>query len=191
MYSTKTGWSCRSCGYRKEAKNESEQESKNKSRLESKQESEEDNYRFAEFSREKGSEVSQPSKTKELKALSADPDINDLREQAKEAAIEEVPESIITSSQSKPQYARSQEVRDYVLARAKGICEGCGEPAPFISKTGKPYLHAHHIHELSDGGSDTPDTVIALCPNCHYHVHHGEGGDQYNQELFETVQEKE
>lgn len=58
-------------------------------------------------------------------------------------------------------------------------------------KTGEPYLHAHHIHELSDGGSDTPDTVVGLCPNCHYRVHHGEDGDEYNQELLEIIQEKE
>jgi len=114
-----------------------------------------------------------------------------LREQAEESAVEEVPESATTSRQTKQQYSRSEKVRDYVMARADGECEGCGEPAPFTSTTGKPYLHAHHIHELSDGGSDTPDTVVALCPNCHYQVHHGEDGEEYNQELLEMVQEIE
>jgi len=77
------------------------------------------------------------------------------------------------------------------MARADGVCEGCGEEAPFTSKTGDPYLHAHHIYELSDGGSDAPDTVIALCPNCHYRVHHGMNGDEYNKELRQKLDEIE
>jgi predicted HNH restriction endonuclease len=109
--------------------------------------------------------------------------IDSLRKRAEEAATEEVPETLSTTSPSKSQYTRSQKIKEYVKARADGVCEGCGEPAPFTSKTGEPYLHAHHIHELSDGGSDTPDTVVALCPNCHYRVHHGEDGDEYNREL--------
>lgn len=118
-------------------------------------------------------------------------DTDELRKQAVESAVEEVPEEASTVQHETPTYNRSQAVKEYVKARAGGVCEGCGEPAPFTSKTGEPYLHAHHIHELSDGGSDTPDTVVALCPNCHYRVHHGEDGDEYNQELLEIVEEKE
>lgn len=114
--------------------------------------------------------------------------VDQLRKKAEKNAVEEVPADVSTTTAEKPQYNRSSEVREYVKARADGHCEGCGELAPFTSKTGEPYLHAHHIHELSDGGSDTPDTVIALCPNCHYRVHHGEDGDEYNQELLEAVQ---
>ena len=117
--------------------------------------------------------------------------LNDLRKRAREAASDSVDTTINTSNSETTQYSRSQEVKEYVKARADGNCEGCGESAPFTSKTGEPYLHAHHIQELSDGGSDTPDTVIALCPNCHYQVHHGESGDKYNQELSNIVKEKE
>ncbi len=117
--------------------------------------------------------------------------LDKLRKKAEESAVEEVPENISTATSEKPQYNRSTEVKRYVKARADGSCEGCGEPAPFTSKTGKPYLHAHHIHELSDGGSDTPETVVGLCPNCHYRVHHGEDGANYNQDLLSIVQNKE
>jgi len=117
--------------------------------------------------------------------------IDQLRKDAEAAAITEVSQRTTTIQQSKPEYSRSPEVKQYVKARADGLCEGCGEPAPFISKTGEPYLHAHHINELSGGGSDTPDTVIALCPNCHYRVHHGEDGEEYNKELLAVVKEKE
>jgi DNA-directed RNA polymerase subunit M/transcription elongation factor TFIIS len=120
-----------------------------------------------------------------------DTDTSKLRKKAVESAVEEVPQGASTKQHETPTYNRSPAVKEYVKARADGMCEGCREAAPFTSKTGEPYLHAHHIHELSDGGSDTPDTVVALCPNCHYRIHHGEDGDEYNQELLQIVQEKE
>ena len=113
--------------------------------------------------------------------------LSELRTKAESEALEDVPESATTSVSTTQQYTRSSAIRDYVMARAGGYCEGCEQPAPFTSKTGQPYLHAHHVHELSEGGSDTPDTVIALCPNCHYRVHHGEDGDEYNRTLINKL----
>ena len=88
-------------------------------------------------------------------------------------------------------YHRSTAVREYVLARADGHCEACDEEAPFVSSTGEPYLHAHHVDELSGGGDDAPENVIALCPNCHYRVHHGRDGEQFNRRLAEQLAEIE
>lgn len=116
-------------------------------------------------------------------------DVEALRESAKRDEAVDV--SYKNATRQAPEYTRSNKVKEYVKARAKGYCEGCGQPAPFISKTGDPYLHAHHIKELSNGGKDTIDTVVALCPNCHYRVHHGEDGDEYNERLLRIVQEKE
>lgn len=96
-----------------------------------------------------------------------------------------------TTSKSTEQYNRSEKVKQYVKERASGVCEGCEKEAPFVSKTGDPYFHAHHVYELSEGGADTPDTVIALCPNCHYRVHHGQDGQEYNQELIEKLEDIE
>jgi hypothetical protein len=110
-------------------------------------------------------------------------ELETLRKEAKEDSVEAVPDEVTTATQTTQEYSRSQKVKQYVKVRADGYCEGCGDPAPFISKTGEPYFHAHHVHELSSGGSDTPDTVIALCPNCHYRVHHGKDGEQYNRRL--------
>ena len=116
-------------------------------------------------------------------------DIGELRKAAKRDEAVGVSHTTTTSQTS--EYTRSNKIKEYVKARAEGHCEGCGQPAPFISKTGDPYLHAHHIKELSNGGKDTIDTVIALCPNCHYRVHHGKDGGEYNEELLRTVQKKE
>jgi 5-methylcytosine-specific restriction protein A len=81
-------------------------------------------------------------------------------------------------------YQRSRDVRNYVLARAAGHCEGCETPAPFVRKDGTPYLEPHHIRRVSDGGPDDPSFVIALCPNCHRRVHAGVDGEGYNSNLL-------
>ena len=78
---------------------------------------------------------------------------------------------------------RSASVKAYVLKRAKGICESCGEPAPFKRSNGEPYLEPHHTRRLADGGPDHPRWVGAVCPACHREIHHGEKGRTKNEEL--------
>lgn len=78
---------------------------------------------------------------------------------------------------------RSDAVRAYVLKRATGKCEGCGEPAPFKTQKGLPYLEPHHTTRMADGGPDHPAHVIALCPTCHRRVHHSHDGNTYNEDL--------
>jgi len=140
---------------------------------------------------EAGAEVDDSS-VSESSAPSVDleADLEELRREAELDAEEDVTIET-TTTRSVGEYSRSSKIRRYVKARAGGVCEGCGSPAPFTGSTGEPYLHAHHVHELSDGGSDTPDTVIALCPNCHYRVHHGEDGEEYNNELIEKLEKME
>ena len=66
---------------------------------------------------------------------------------------------------------RDEYIKLYALQRAKGICQLCEKPAPFIKKDGSPYLEVHHINYLANGGSDTIDNVAAICPNCHRKIH--------------------
>ena len=80
-------------------------------------------------------------------------------------------------------YERSKAVRDYVLARAKGVCESCRLPAPFERKDGTPYLEPHHTRRVSDGGPDHPRWVGAICPNCHTEIHFGRDGAAKNRSL--------
>jgi 5-methylcytosine-specific restriction protein A len=84
-------------------------------------------------------------------------------------------------------YRRSAAVRIYVLRRANGHCEGCGEPAPFVTGDGRPYLEPHHTRRLSDGGPDTPAHVIALCPTCHRRAHYAADGTAFNMSLIERM----
>jgi len=80
-------------------------------------------------------------------------------------------------------YVRSEDLRIYVRRRADGQCEGCGQPAPFLTARGHAYLEPHHTRRLSDGGPDDYHHVIALCPTCHRRVHHAVDGETYNDEL--------
>lgn len=71
-------------------------------------------------------------------------------------------------------YLRNPDVVAEVLDRAAGKCERCLREAPFRrGKDDTPYLEVHHRHHLADGGEDTVDNAIALCPNCHRELHFG------------------
>lgn len=71
-------------------------------------------------------------------------------------------------------FNRNPYVVAEVLERANGICEKCKNSAPFIKDIDcKPYLEVHHIIPLAQGGDDTVENAIALCPNCHRHTHYG------------------
>lgn len=84
-------------------------------------------------------------------------------------------------------YKRSRDVRNYVLARAAGTCEGCDNPAPFNTKKGILYLEPHHIRRISDGGPDHPKFVAGVCPNCHRRAHYGEDARTFNENLLNRV----
>ena len=69
------------------------------------------------------------------------------------------------------QIIRDPYVSEEAKRRANGICQLCGQPAPFCKSDGKPYLETHHIVFLSRGGEDSPKNTAALCPNCHRKMH--------------------
>lgn len=71
-------------------------------------------------------------------------------------------------------YDRNPDVVAEVLERAKGVCEQCIEDAPFLrAKDKTPYLEVHHKIPLKDGGFDTVENALAVCPNCHRELHFG------------------
>ncbi len=71
-------------------------------------------------------------------------------------------------------YDRNADVIAEVLKRAAGVCEECKCPAPFIRQSdGTPYLEVHHKQRLADGGEDTIENAVAICPNCHRRAHYG------------------
>jgi 5-methylcytosine-specific restriction protein A len=68
-------------------------------------------------------------------------------------------------------YERNPYIVEYAKRRAAGFCQLCKAPAPFNDSGNKPYLECHHIIWLSNGGEDTIENTVALCPNCHAKMH--------------------
>ncbi len=117
-----------------------------------------------------------------------EPPITSVAELRRQAYLAAAPRSSSRSVHAeKTVYQRADAVRQYVLARSDGVCEGCRKPAPFARKSGGPYLEPHHTRRVSDGGPDHPRWVAALCPNCHSQIHFGAGGEELNRRVEEFL----
>jgi 5-methylcytosine-specific restriction protein A len=68
-------------------------------------------------------------------------------------------------------YVRDAAVAEYAKRLAAGKCDLCEQAAPFKNKQNQAYLECHHIVWLAQGGEDTIDNAVALCPNCHRKMH--------------------
>ncbi len=84
-------------------------------------------------------------------------------------------------------FARDSNVKAWVLARAKGKCEACLGPAPFVTADNLPYLEVHHVRQLADKGADLVSNAVALCPDCHRRLHYGKDAHEYREKLFRLV----
>ena len=122
--------------------------------------------------------------TADTTALAAQ--VSTLRSQAylKMPAGAKHPPVVVKSSAS---YVRDPAVKAWVLKVAKGVCEGCDHPAPFIGNDGLPYLEVHHVMPLASHGSDTPTNAVALCPNCHRRCHYAKDSDEFKLRLYENI----
>ncbi len=96
------------------------------------------------------------------------------------------PKKVISTSLS---FSRDAQVVHWVLQRSKGHCESCSGPAPFQRKSGDPYLEVHHVKTLAEGGSDTIENAVALCPNCHREIHFGHDVEEKVSALFDRIPE--
>ena len=93
---------------------------------------------------------------------------------------------------AKAQAAVTQFVRDpavvaWVLKAAAGNCECCRKPAPFKRDDGSLFLEVHHVLRLADGGEDTTQNAVALCPNCHRELHYGADKHELVEKLRRTI----
>jgi 5-methylcytosine-specific restriction enzyme A len=104
-------------------------------------------------------------------------------EDLRNAALEAPDPTESSAAARRRVWVRSRALRIYVLRRSNGACEACGDPAPFTTPNGRPFLEAHHTRRLSDGGPDDPRWVIAVCPNCHRRAHHATDATTFNESL--------
>lgn len=93
--------------------------------------------------------------------------IEELKERAKKTKTGEVSTRNVTVRA----HDRDPYIAEYAKRRANGFCELCEERAPFLNKKNEPYLETHHIEWLANGGEDTIENTVALCPNCHRKMH--------------------
>ncbi|MFF4588817.1 HNH endonuclease [Streptomyces sp. NPDC001388] len=77
------------------------------------------------------------------------------------------------ASQSKisqvARYMRSPAAREAVIIRSGGRCENpscMGHPLD-LTDADQPILEVDHVNGLARTGQDTPEFMVALCPNCH------------------------
>ena len=79
----------------------------------------------------------------------------------------------LSIEQTMKRIPRDPAVKAWILENAKGDCEMCQLPGPFITPDGDNYLEVHHVKRLGDHGTDTVTNAVALCPNCHREAHYG------------------
>lgn len=84
-------------------------------------------------------------------------------------------------------YERRPDVKAWVLREAHGRCESCGRDAPFKRENSTPYLELHHVVQLAEGGPDTVENAVALCPTCHRLLHHGQERKQKQEQLYQQI----
>lgn len=85
-------------------------------------------------------------------------------------------------------YLRNRAVRDAALTRASGACELCGQRG-FVTQSGTIYLETHHVQPLSEGGADSEDNVVALCPDDHRRAHYSAEAAEIRERLQGTLAE--
>lgn len=93
--------------------------------------------------------------------------ISELREKTENNNGKEITVKLTTTKT----YIRDSYVKEYTKRLANGHCQLCGKEAPFNDNYGIPYLETHHIIWLSNGGEDSIENTVALCPNCHRKMH--------------------
>lgn len=96
----------------------------------------------------------------------------------------ETPERVETNGLA---FLRDMTVKSWIQQNAAGVCEGCGNQAPFVVEDGTPFLEVHHVRSLADGGSDKITNAVALCPNCHRRAHFSRDRDEFKGLLYKTV----
>jgi predicted HNH restriction endonuclease len=81
---------------------------------------------------------------------------------------------------------RNSDVIALVRLRSEFSCELCGWIG-FMKENGEFYIEVHHLRMISEGGSDIPENVVALCPNCHRKMHHAGNREELMKEVIEKL----
>jgi predicted HNH restriction endonuclease len=83
-------------------------------------------------------------------------------------------------------FERDARVRAKAIIRANHRCEvpGCTWTG-FHKPDRMPFIEVHHIQPLAEGGEDTPENAVAVCPGHHRELHHGKQAEALKEVLAE------
>lgn len=84
-------------------------------------------------------------------------------------------------------FKTSLEVRARVLGLAQNRCEGCGAGPAFEKVGGTGYWELHHVQPLAEGGPDTVENAVCLCPNCHRAMHFARNASERREALYVSL----
>lgn len=113
-----------------------------------------------------GQEEAFASRVKELAAQPLDKLMADYRKSARSPVVRA---TVLTQS-----FQRSALVVAITKQRADWRCEVPDCPSPRIEAAdGEPIVEVHHLQRLADGGPDTIDNTVCVCPNHHREFHLG------------------
>jgi len=76
-------------------------------------------------------------------------------------------------------YPRNNTLKNYVKRRSNYSCEmpGCNYHG-FYKDNSEQYIESHHVIPLSEGGEDSINNTVALCPNCHRALHYADNREE-------------
>ena len=81
-------------------------------------------------------------------------------------------------------YERNHKLVGLAKRRADYRCEvkGCTVEL-FVKPDGHRYVEVHHLIMMAEGGPDTLENMVCLCPNHHRELHYGENGKSLKKQL--------
>lgn len=95
-------------------------------------------------------------------------DVKKVEEEAYKAKLNFSKKQIKSQRGFRDPRRRVSYLRDLELeGKNSNSCESCG----YTINSGRNYLELHHIKPLGEGGEDTFENMILLCPNCHRMFH--------------------
>lgn len=102
-------------------------------------------------------------------------------------APEEKP-SLVAGNSKKYKRDNAKAKRALVISKYK--CNLDENHISFESKSGHPYMEAHHLIPLGEQDSfenslDVDANIVSLCPNCHRKLHHGKNIDSDLKKLYD------
>ena len=109
------------------------------------------------------------------------------------------PKYLLEKARSAPKKPETEEVTTKRLKRSDHVAAVVKQMADFKCEVdtcsyqgfeksdGDQYIEIHHLDQLSDGGEDSIDNAVAVCPNCHRMLHFGKNKKKLKDNLKRKV----